>query len=108
MQPVFLSILFLFSIIACSSGTASSPDATAIESMTGLEIYAANCKMCHGNTGDLGMGDAKDLTLSVISTEEVIARITNGKGNMVPYKNVLTPKQIGTVAEYVLTLRKVE
>ena len=74
----------------------------------GLEIYAANCKICHGNTGDLGMGDAKDLTASTISMEEVIARITNGKGNMVPYKNVLTPKQIETVAEYVLTLRKAE
>ncbi len=108
MRPIVLPILFTISIIACSSGTDPSPDTLASKGTNGAEIYAANCKLCHGSTGDLGMGEAKDLSVSVLSKEEIISMVTNGKGNMVPYENILTTKQIEAVAEYVQSLRKTE
>ncbi|MBP6312905.1 MAG: cytochrome c [Flavobacteriales bacterium] len=108
MRPIFLPILFTVAMIACSNGTENAPDVADTRGPSGAEIYATNCKLCHGATGDLGMGEANDLTVSVLSSEEIIAMVTNGKGNMVPYKNILTTKQIEAVAAYVETLRKKE
>jgi hypothetical protein len=36
----------------------------------------------------------------------MIAMVTNGKGAMMPYKNVLTPKQIEAVVDHARKLRK--
>ena len=52
------------------------------------------------------MNGAKDLGLSSLTRVEMIAMVTNGKGAMMPYKNVLTPKQIEAVVDHVRTLRK--
>lgn len=108
MHSTFVILIIGISILACSSGTPSSPEPSTGIKDNGFEVYTAHCKMCHGKAGDLGMGEAKDLTVSVLSTEEMIAMITNGKGKMIPYKDMLTAKQIASVAEYARTLRKPE
>ena len=52
------------------------------------------------------MNGAKDLTASVLTREQMIAMVTHGKGAMMPYKNVLTAKQIELVVDHARTLRK--
>lgn len=98
-----LLLLAALPIIAC--GTAASGNADAPPPTEGEMVFNANCAMCHGRKGDLGLSGAKNLTVSLLSRDEVVAVVTNGKGAMMPYGKTLTEKQILAVAEHVLTLR---
>jgi mono/diheme cytochrome c family protein len=76
-----------------------------VKEETGLAIYNKYCKTCHGEKGDLGLSGAKPLNHSVLNRDETVQMVSDGKGAMIPYKDVLTPEQIQKVADYVLTLR---
>ena len=68
----------------------------------GEAIFTQNCGGCHtlaaaGTTGTVGpnLDDAKP------SKELVVTRVTNGMGQMPPFKDVLNEQQINAVADYV-------
>ncbi|MBK9147053.1 MAG: cytochrome c [Flavobacteriales bacterium] len=100
----FISPLVLFAI-ACGNAMAPSP-ADAEVAPKGAQVYKMHCELCHGANGKLGFNEAKDLTASVLSRAEMIAQVTNGKGKMMPYRNVLTAKEIEAVVDYTRTLGK--
>ncbi len=101
-----LLLLITAVALACGEGHASAPATLEGDPASkGEQLFNANCALCHGRKGDLGMGGAKDLTVSTLTREEMIARVTNGKGAMMPYRNVLTPKQIEQVVDHARTLR---
>lgn len=103
-----LMLVASLAALACGDGQASSSVAAADggPASKGEELFNTNCTLCHGRNGDLGMGGAKDLTASLLTREQMIAMVTNGKGAMMPYKNVLTPKQIEAVVDHARKLRK--
>jgi mono/diheme cytochrome c family protein len=101
-----LLVTALLVSLSCGQGTASTAEVADLGATKGEELFNANCALCHGRKGDLGMNGAKDLTISPLTRAEMIAMVSNGKGAMMPYKNVLTPKQIETVVDHVRTLRK--
>jgi len=72
----------------------------------GKIIYKQYCIACHGADGKLGVSDATDLSTSTVDMAERINQITNGKGMMTPYKDVLSETQIKDVAEYLDELIK--
>lgn len=89
-----------------STVTTSSSDKKAPTNRKGKLIYKQYCVICHGADGKLAISDAKDLSVSTISIEERIDQITNGKGLMTPYKDILSTEQILAVAEYIEELKK--
>lgn len=130
MKKYFFGSFFCLSllIIACGGGKSSSEDTTGSTSKTesaateqnstaansgaseanrkGKLIYKQYCTICHGSDGKLAISNAKDLSISVIPIEERINQITNGKGLMTPYKDILSEEQIKLVAEYLEELRQ--
>jgi len=68
-----------------------------------VKIYNRNCGICHGKDGRKGLAGAKLLPESELNLKERIAIITNGKGQMMPYKNILSEKEIKAIAEYTMT-----
>lgn len=72
----------------------------------GQLIYKQYCIICHGADGKLAVSGAKDLSISTISLEERINQVTNGKGLMTPYKDILSEEQIFAVATYLEELRQ--
>ena len=72
----------------------------------GKKIFQKNCVQCHGVYGNSEINGAKNLQVSQLSHDERIHIITNGKGVMTPYKDVLKPAQIEAVAEYTQSLKK--
>lgn len=78
----------------------------AVSNQKGKLVFKQYCIVCHGADGKLAVSGAKDLSVSVISKEEAIAQVTNGKGLMTPYKDILSEEQIGAVVDYIQELRK--
>jgi cytochrome c553 len=72
----------------------------------GEAIYNVACVACHGKDGKLGVGGAKDLTASILSHEEKVEMITNGKGLMTPFKGQLSEQEIEAVASYVDSMKQ--
>jgi mono/diheme cytochrome c family protein len=84
----------------------AQPKITATD---GREIYVrAGCAGCHGNNGEGGRGPSLvSGRLASLSVEELSSRIANGKrlAGMPKFEDQLTPAQIRSVAQYVVTLR---
>ncbi len=72
----------------------------------GQQIYNIVCIACHGMDGKLGVGGAKDLSVSTLTHAEKVNIITNGKGLMTPYKGQLSEQEIEAVTGYVDSLKK--
>lgn len=71
----------------------------------GAAIYTNNCLICHGADGKKGYNGASDLSASKLDREGVLQVINNGRGNMMPYKELLAEEEKQAVADYILTLR---
>lgn len=102
-HTVLLGMLLL---IACGGSDAAEAGIVDDASPKGQQLFKMHCELCHGSDGKLGFNGAKDLTASTITRAEMIAQVANGKGKMMPYKNVLTAKEIETVVDYTRTLGK--
>ncbi len=87
-----------------SSRAAAAQSSSANLTPDGRAIFRKYCVTCHGADGKLGLNGAKDLTASVLTPDERINIITNGKKVMIPFNEVLTPEEIKAVAEYTQTL----
>ena len=72
----------------------------------GKLIFKQYCIVCHGADGKLAVSGAKDLSVSTLSKEERILQVTNGKGLMTPYKDILSAEQIANVVDYLEELRQ--
>lgn len=117
---------FLGFLIACGgsgdkpSAKSASKDASGAKSMVkktetassgatnkkGKLIFKQYCIVCHGADGKLAVSGAKDLSVSTLSKEERIIQVTNGKGLMTPYKDILSAEQIENVVDYLEELRQ--
>ena len=76
-------------------------------------LFRANCKTCHwldGGGTPIGQSmNAPDLRSEAVQKEpdaRLSDQITNGKGNMPPFKNSLTPDQVHSLVGYVRQLGK--
>lgn len=96
-------------MIACGGSEAtdrnSSDEPTAEAEHPGKALYKQYCVLCHGADGKLGLNGAVDLTTSQLPREEAIDQVTNGKGLMTPFKELMTEEEIEQVVDYVITMR---
>ena len=91
-------------VLACGGSEAPATMDESAGVSKGEQLFLSNCTLCHGRDGKLGFNGAKDLTVSTLTKEEMIALVTNGKGLMMPYKNTLTAKDIEAVVQHVRSL----
>ena len=99
-----LPVLIVLLLLACGSASVDTADTHDKDKTPGQALFNKNCTLCHGRDGKMGMTGAKDLTLSTLTAAEMITIVGQGKGQMMPYKNVLTAKEIELVVEHVRTL----
>lgn len=105
MKAAMIAILGLALLMLACSG-ASGEGVEAKGASRGEQLYRMHCVLCHGKDGKLGFNGAKDLTTSSLTKEQMVRQVTEGKGKMMPYRNVLTPKEIEAVVDYTRGLGK--
>jgi mono/diheme cytochrome c family protein len=74
-------------------------EASGIATNDGKELYEANCALCHGNDGKLGLSGAKDISASTLDVAAIKELILHGKGLM-PAARV-NEEQAAAIADYV-------
>ena len=121
-KTLIFGLIILGTLIACQGKKADSagtppptpdpvastpaPAAAPVVNLEGKKTFETYCILCHGVDGKLGLNGSKDLSISTITTEERIAQVTNGKGLMTPFKEILTEAEIKAVVEYTESLKK--
>lgn len=106
MKKMIVMAVVLSGIVACSGGNNNSKGNSEVAaSIDGAKIYKLNCILCHGEEGNLGLNNSKDLTVSKLTKVERIDIITNGKNTMVGFSTLLDEDEIKAVAEYTFTLK---
>lgn len=112
---ILISALF---VVLWACGGSSTPDVTVNGNNSGEEtasnehpgkaLYKQYCVTCHGADGKLGLNGAMDLTMSLVPRKEAINQVTNGKGMMTPFKDLMTEEEIEQVVDYTITMRELE
>ena len=72
----------------------------------GRILFSTTCKLCHGADGKLGLNGAMDLSKSLLTKEEKLFVISNGRNTMAAYKNLITKDEIKLLANYVESLKQ--
>jgi mono/diheme cytochrome c family protein len=74
---------------------------------SGQQVYAANCAVCHGATGNGGVGPNLHQVATTKTFAQTVAFIENPTGGMPKlYPSKLTDQQVRDVATYVRTTFK--
>ncbi len=107
MKKLIIAAAVMCVVIACSEGKAKSTENSSptVKTVNAEKIFKSNCMLCHGEDGKLGLNNSKDLTVSVLSLEERIDIVANGKNTMVGFSALLDKDEIKAVAEYTFTLK---
>jgi mono/diheme cytochrome c family protein len=107
------TVLILFGAVAAGCGgggkeTSEPPTTTATTSggggqASGAQLFSNNCQSCHGFEG-AGGHVGPNLQKSSVAEDlaAVEKQVRNGKGAMPPFADVLSAKEIETVAHYVV------
>lgn len=98
------------SALALTAGVGSA----AAQAPGGQTLYQQNCRKCHGATGTPTARIAEMYPeikpfaqMTGVSADSIVSLLVNGAGKeMKSFKDKLTPEEMKTVAEYVLTLSK--
>jgi mono/diheme cytochrome c family protein len=67
----------------------------------GRALYIQHCKLCHGVDGQMGGSGAANLAVSLLTVEEGIHVVTNGRNLMQAYKERLSAEEIDAVVRYI-------
>lgn len=67
----------------------------------GKQVYVAKCKLCHGVDGQMGGSGAANLAISLLTEEEAVEVITNGRGLMRAFSEEASAEEIEAVARYI-------
>ncbi len=109
-----LRILFfgiLFSITSCSENSSDKVNISTEEiikpftAADAKDLFLSKCTVCHGSDGKLGASQAKDLSTSKLSDEEILDRIKHGKNAMPPFEGLIPEDQRKMLVSFVKTLR---
>ncbi len=102
MKTVFCGAL----VLVCASAVAQNAVVTPEQIKTGAEIYAANCATCHGNRMKNPEWAIDLATIPKDDRQRFVQSVTNGKGNMPPWGDVLKPDDIAALWAYFSTGEK--
>lgn len=80
-------------------GIAKDGANTELVANDGKALYEANCVVCHGNDGKLGISGAADLSASTLDATGVKDVILHGKNMMQPVS--VSDEQAALIADYV-------
>ena len=102
-----LAVCLISLAVTSCGGESSVSESRAVnpEMIDGKKLFNIHCAACHKYNGTGGISGAKDLTSSSLSDEEMKKIISNGAGDMMPFKDVISSAEIDAVIAHIHTLK---
>lgn len=111
-----LLIVIIFSIFAIAACSSSKPERYSIASSKAPEasLFRQNCAICHGPEGEGKSVDGgrvipniRDGEHKFKTADQIYNHIANGGNGMVPFRDMLTKREIDLLVNFVMNdLRK--
>jgi mono/diheme cytochrome c family protein len=103
---LFASPLLFF--VSCSPNKEANSDnkEVAVKEINAERLFAIHCAPCHKPDGTGGISGSKNLTISQLDHASTVQFIADGKGDMMPFKDMLSKAELEALADYIETLRK--
>lgn len=117
MKYLFFASILTVSAAACSAPPEANPSRAEPKveeksnssngDLDGKQLYADNCALCHGETGNAMLNGAKDLTKSNLNLNGICYIVQNGSmnGKMASFSSKLNADQIQAVSIYAVSLK---
>jgi mono/diheme cytochrome c family protein len=83
--------------------TATTTTTTLAPGLSGSQLYASQCAICHGASGQGGAGPS--LQTSTMSLSQITSIVRNGSGSMGGYSTKFTSSQIDLVSSFTRSLQ---
>ncbi len=83
--------------------TATTTTTTLAPGLSGSQLYASQCAICHGGSGQGGAGPS--LQTSTMSLSQITSIVRNGSGSMGGYSTKFTSSQIDLVSSFTRSLQ---
>jgi cytochrome c6 len=106
MMKAAVHLALLASLVLACGSAAEPQHANTPAPGEGEVLFNMQCANCHGRKGTLGISGAKDLSVSTLSRDSMIAVVVRGRGTMMPYGELFDRKQIQAVVDHALSLRR--
>lgn len=87
-----------------SRGSAQAVSSAAPASVSGEQLFAANCASCHGANAEGGAGPKLTGNNRMKNSDVVRATILNGRGMMPGFGNLLSEEEVNVLTQYVENL----
>lgn len=98
--------IFIYSCGSSAADAKTDTSGTAPVAISGSQLYMDNCVVCHGVDGKAGMSGATDLSTSVLSHQNTVDVIANGRNGMRAFANQFSKEEIEAITKHIETLRK--
>lgn len=97
------TILIGVLLVACQESASNGANRSKLDGQTLFRQYCVNC---HGLDGSLKTNGAKDLRYSILSLEERILVISEGRNVMTGFKTILNEAEIQALAKFTQSLNQ--
>lgn len=99
----YSTFILTFLVLGCQESASKRGNSSQSD---GAVLFRQYCVNCHGLDGALKTNGAKDLRYSLLSLEERILVITEGRNAMTGFKSILNETQILELAKYSQSLNQ--
>lgn len=101
-----LRIVTIFFFLMTFFVTTAFKKSITAHATSGESLYKRNCSRCHGADGTKEFLGAKNLKRSILSDEDILQKIQNGKGFMPSFSKKFSDDELNQILLYVKSLRR--
>jgi len=108
MRWLILFVGFGVGLLSCNSAgnNERSTIADEVKVLDSRALFKKHCVLCHGANGKLQANNSKDLSISLLSKDQRIQVIKNGRNTMTGFGDILSKGEIEALADYTISLKK--
>lgn len=107
MDVRLIGVFLLLGLTGCSDPIENKDENGTSAHASGVKFYQQRCDVCHGPDGKLGVSEAKDLSQSSLTNNQIVKIIKHGKGSMPPFEHAIeSDSTLIELVEHIKSLRE--
>lgn len=107
MDVRLIGVILFLGLAGCSDPIEKIGEEVNSTYLNGAKFYQQRCDVCHGSDGRLGVSEAKDLSKSTLTDNQIEKIIKHGQGSMPPFEHAIeSDSTLIQLVEHIKSLRE--